>query len=410
MRMRPRRDSHVPLPHTPLAPHDTGPYTRQNYRIPDDNPFASVAGNVEEFYALGFRNPYSWSFDTATGKQWLGDVGDSFREEIDLVTRGGNYGWPLMEGDLTNLQPDVTAYLPNTTPTPPVYTYSHAEIADLSSIFGGFVYHGAALPELDGKLLYTDWITGRIWSLDLTQAPPTRTALLEDQFKFQPLGWGQDNEGEVYFIQYGLGDVGNDAVHGGHVKKIVRDPVVASAATRLTGTFLFKDVPALTPADDLVPYTVSSPLWSDGAVKQRWIRLPAGQKVSLVSGTGTTLDGTFKYPLGTMLIKQFDMAPDLTVAGRSRHLETRVMVVGNDTTYGYTFRWREDGSDADLVADGAGRGLHRHDHGNDAHLALPEPRAVLGGATATATRTRTTWFATTSTASSVSPARSSARR
>lgn len=339
-------NSHVPLPHTPQH---TGPYTRQNYRIPNDNPFANVAGNVEEFYALGFRNPYSWSFDTATGKLWLGDVGDSFREEINEVTKGGNYQWPIMEGELTNLNPDVTTYVPNSTPTPPVFAYSHAEIADLSSIFGGFVYHGSALPELDGKLLYTDWITGRIWSLDITQSPPPRTLLVQNQFKYQPLGWGQDNAGEVYFIQYGLGDKGDNSVHGGHIKKIVRDTV--KTPKRLTGTFLFKDVPSLTPADDLVPYTVSSPLWSDGAVKQRWIKVPAGKKISLITGTGTTMDGTFKYPVGTTFIKQFDMAEDLTVASRTRHIETRVMVVGNDTTYGYTFRWREDGSDADLVAD-----------------------------------------------------------
>jgi len=344
-------NSHVPLAHTPNAFHQSGPYTRQNYLIPNDNPFANVAGNVEEFYALGFRNPYSWSFDTATGKLWLGDVGDSFREEVDLVTKGANYQWPIMEGDLTNLQPDVTVYVPNTTPTPPVYVYSHASIADLSSIFGGFVYHGAALPELDGKLLYTDWITNHVWSLDITQSPPVRTALIENQYKSQPLGWGQDNAGEVYFIQYDLGDANSAAIHGGHVRKIVRDTVVASAPKQLTGTFLFKDVPSLTPAADLIPYTVSSPLWSDGAVKQRWLKLPAGQKVSLINGTGTTMDGTFKYPVGTMFIKQFDMAADLTITGRSRHLETRVMVVGNDTTYGYTFRWRPDGSDADLVAD-----------------------------------------------------------
>ena len=349
--------SHAPPAHDPTGVHAGQVFTRQNYLVPNDNPFVGTANAVEEFYALGFRNPYSWSFDTATNKLWLGDVGDSFREEINLVTKGANYQWPIMEGDLTNLAPDgmqpgTIPYVANTTPTAPAYSYSHAEIADLSSIFGGFVYHGTALPELGGKLLYTDWITGRIWSLDIAQSPPPRTALVENQYKYQPLGWGQDNAGEVYFIQYGLDKADGPAIAGGHVKKIVRDTVVASAPKRLVDTFLFKDVPSVTPADDLIAYTVSSPLWSDGAVKSRWIKLPAGQKVSLITGTGTAMDGTFKYPVGTMFIKQFDMATDLTVASRTRHLETRVMVVGNDTTYGYTFRWREDGSDADLVADG----------------------------------------------------------
>jgi glucose/arabinose dehydrogenase len=359
----------IPAGHTT----DLSPFTRQGYAIPNDNPFVGTVPNgLEEFYALGFRNPFSWSFDRQTGKMWLGDVGDSFREEINLVTKGGNYQWPIMEGELTNLNPDVTSYVPNSTPTPPAFYYSHAEMADLSSIFGGFVYHGTALPELGGKLLYTDWITGRIWSLDITQSPPTRTMLVQNQFKYQPLGWGQDNAGEVYFIQYGLGDVGNNAVHGGHVKKIVRDTIVDKTPKRLTGTFLFKDVPTLTPADDLVPYDVSSVLWSDGAVKKRWIKVPAGKKVSLVTGTGTTMDGTFKYPVGTMFIKQFDMAPEITIPGRTRHLETRVMVVGNDTTYGYTFRWREDGSDADLVPDGRDEAL------GDRNWHYPSPAQCWG--------------------------------
>lgn len=343
--------SHAPPAHTPIAPH-TGVFTRQNYGIPNDNPFVGVTNAVEEYWALGFRNPYSWSFDTATHELWLGDVGDSFREEINHVTKGGNYQWPIMEGELTNLSPDVTTYVPNTTPTPPAFYYSHADMADLSSIFGGFVYHGSALPELDGKLLYTDWIGGKIWSLDITQNPPPRTALVQNQWRYQPLGWGQDNAGEVYFMQYDLGDKGNLPLEGGHVKKIVRDTVLANVPKRLSDTFLFTDVKALTPAADLIPYTVTSLLWSDGAVKARWIKVPAGKQVSLISNTGTTMDGTFKYPVGTMFIKQFDMAQDLTIAARpSRHLETRVMVVGNDTTYGYTFRWRPDGSDADLVPD-----------------------------------------------------------
>jgi glucose/arabinose dehydrogenase len=336
----PAKSHAIPAGHTT----DLSPFTRQGYGIPNDNPFVgAVANGLEEFYALGFRNPFSWSFDRKTGDLWLGDVGDSFREEVNHVVKGGNYQWPIKEGELANVTTGITQYAIGT-PTPPVFSYSHAEIADLSSIFGGAVYRGASLPELEGKYVFTDWISNRVWALDLTRSPVTRTTLVDHQFKSQPMGIGQDNDGELYVLQYG--PTRGEAETGGHVKKLARDPSGGALPRRLRETFLFSDVPSLTPAADLVPYDVSSPLWSDGASKKRWIRLPRGQKVTAEA------DGTLKIPTGTIFVKQFDLPDDLTVAGRSRHLETRVMLVGRDTTYGYTFRWNAAGTDATIVTDG----------------------------------------------------------
>jgi len=324
---------------------DLTPFTRQGYLIPNDNPFVgTVANGLEEFWALGLRNPFSWSFDRQNGKMWLGDVGDSFREEVNLIVKGGNYQWPIKEGELSNGLTPITQYVAGT-PTPPAFYYTHAEIADLSSIFGGFVYRGASLPELAGKFVYTDWISNRFWALDIDKSPVTRTTLIENIFKSQPMGFGEDNDGEVYVLQYG--PTSNEPEFGGHIKKLVRDTSASAIPRRLRETFLFTDVPSLTPAANLVPYDVSSPLWSDGASKQRWIRLPAGKKV------GVEADGSLKLPVGTVFVKQFDLPTGFTVQGRTRHLETRVMVVGSDTTYGYTFRWNAAGTDADLVTDGA---------------------------------------------------------
>lgn len=333
--------SHAPPAHTTSL----SPFTRQGYWIPNDNPFVgAVANGLEEFWALGFRNPFSWSFDRQTGKMWLGDVGDSFREEINEVVKGGNYQWPLKEGELDGIGTSITAYTVGT-PTPPVFAYSHAEIADLSSVFGGIVYRGPTLTELTGKFLYSDWISNRIWALDIEKSPVTRTTLVDNQFKSQPMGIGEDNDGEFYILQYGP-DARDEVAGGGHVMKMVKDTSGQDVPRRLKGTFLFDDVPSLKPAANLVPYEVTSPLWSDGAVKKRWIRLPQGQKVSVKP------DGSLSYPVGTVFVKQFDLPGDFKVANRTPHLETRVMVVGSDTTYGYTFRWRPDGSDADLVSDG----------------------------------------------------------
>ncbi|MDF2697194.1 MAG: hypothetical protein K0S65_5577, partial [Labilithrix sp.] len=340
--------SHPPPAHTPVAVDPTKPisiFTRQGYFIPNDNPFVNAVPNgLEEFYALGFRNPFGFSFDRQTGEMWMGDVGDSFREEINQVIKGGNYQWPLKEGELDNVDTKITNYTVGV-PTPPKFYYSHAEMADLSSIFGGIVYRGASLPELNGKYLYTDWISNRIWALDIAQSPPTRTTLIDNQFKMQPMGIGEDNDGEFYILQYGP-DFSEEAWSGGRIKKIVRDASRDALPKRLKETTLFDDVPSLTPAANLVPYDVSSPLWSDGSVKKRWIRLPQGQKVTL------NPDGTLKFPVGTVFVKQFDLPENMAIAGRSRRLETRVLIVGTETTYGYSFRWNTAGTDANLVGEG----------------------------------------------------------
>lgn len=378
-------NSHVPLPHTRAT---GGLYFRDltSYRIPNDNPWANVAGNVEEYFAMGFRNPYSWTIDPKTGVIWEGDVGDSFREEVNRIERGKNYQWPIMEGELTNAAPHggpvgSVPFLAGTAPgVAPVFHYSHAEIADLSSIFGGPVYHGASLPELEGKYLYTDWPTNHVWALDLAASPVKRTLLISNQFKSQPMGWGQDNAGEAYLIQYGPSRADGDAIAGGHIKKLVRDTTLATTPRRLKGTVFFSDVPSLTPAADMIPYTVSSPLWSDGASKTRWIRVPAGQKITLNSAPGSVNDGTLKFPVGTAFIKQFDLPEDFQAKDRAtRHLETRVLVVGTDTTYGYTFRWRPTGTDADLVADGQDETLVNAANPSDVrNWHYPSPAQCLG--------------------------------
>ena len=341
--------SHPPPPHTPVGTDPAHPisiFSRQGYFIPNDNPFVGAVPNgLEEFYALGFRNPFAFSFDRQTGEMWMGDVGDSFREEINQVVKGGNYQWPLKEGELANFGTKLTSYTVGT-PTAPVYSYGHSEMADLASVFGGFVYRGASLPELNGKYIFTDWISNRVWALDIGQAQPTRTTLIDNQFKMQPMGTGEDNDGELYILQYGP-DFSDPAWAGGRVKRLVRDTSADALPKRLKETTLFEDVPSLKPAADLVPYEVSAPLWSDGSVKTRWIRLPQGEKVTL------NADGTFTFPVGTVFVKQFDLPASMTIANRSRRLETRVMVVGDDTTYGYTFRWNADGTDATLVSESA---------------------------------------------------------
>ncbi len=303
--------SHAP-PRQPDGGHTQG------YFIPNDNPFVGVPNAMEEFFALGFRNPYSLSFDRQTGALWVGDVGDTWREEVNLVTSGGNYEWPVREGELVR----TTAAITLGTATPPKFTYTHAEQGDLTSILGGFVYRGSALPELAGKYVYTDWPSCRVWALSVAGATVTRTTLLENQ-QCNPTGITEGPDGELYLM------------YVGGISKLVRDPAPAEVPKKLSETVLFDDVAAMTTAPGLVPYAINSPLWSDGAAKQRWIAVPQGKEVAFAA------DGGLEFPIGTMFVKQFDLPPN--------RVETRVLVVGEDDTYGVTYRWNDAGTDAELV-------------------------------------------------------------
>jgi uncharacterized repeat protein (TIGR03806 family) len=310
--------SHPP-PRSPADGRSSG------YFIPNDNPFVGVRGALEEYWALGLRNPFSFSFDRATGDLWAGDVGDTWREEINLIAKGGNYEWPIREGELVR----SNAALAIGTAQPPRYSYAHSSMADLTAIFGGFVYRGKQLPELTGKYVYSDWPSCRIWAI----AGGKRTTLIDSEWRRTPLGLAEDKDGELYVL------------HIGGVAKLARDSSAVDLPKRLSETTLFADVAGLVPASNLVPYDIRSPLWSDGAVKQRFIRVPNGAHVELGDG------GVMKFPAGTILVKHFELPPSVVPSRRTRRLETRVLVHGTDTAYGVSYRWNAQGTDAELVAE-----------------------------------------------------------
>ncbi|HEV2250615.1 MAG TPA: PQQ-dependent sugar dehydrogenase [Candidatus Limnocylindria bacterium] len=165
---------------------------RTRYRVPSDNPFAGGGGRGE-IWAYGLRNPWRFSFDTETGLLWLGDVGQNQWEEIDLVSRGANYGWNVMEGThCYNASSCSTAGL-----TLPVAEYPHTLGC---SVTGGFVDRGA-VPELRGVYVYGDYCSGRIWGLryaDGRIVGPVQIATSG----FAIGSFAQDRAGEVYVLQY----------------------------------------------------------------------------------------------------------------------------------------------------------------------------------------------------------------
>ena len=125
--------------------------------IPADNPFAGQSGKLGAIWAYGFRNPWRFQFDSATGKLYGGDVGNFSWEEVNHIVKGGNYGWPLHEGECTS---GCTGYID------PIYTYPHD--GESAAVTGGPVYRGEMFPsEYQGDLFFGDYAKGFIKSADL---------------------------------------------------------------------------------------------------------------------------------------------------------------------------------------------------------------------------------------------------
>ena len=167
----------------------------EGYSVPADNPFVGQGSARGEIWAYGLRNPWRFSFDTATGDLWVGDVGQNTREEIDFVTRGGNYGWPIMEGlGCLDGADDCNRYLL----LPPVADYGRD---DGCSVTGGFVYRGSEIPELAGAYVYADYCSGQIWALRYDGTAVTEHERIA-QADFAVSSFAQGNDGEFYVLDH----------------------------------------------------------------------------------------------------------------------------------------------------------------------------------------------------------------
>jgi glucose/arabinose dehydrogenase len=171
------------------------------YVVPESNPWKAESGARTEIWAYGLRNPWKFSFDRKTGDLYIGDVGQSLYEEINVQSAdsagGENYGWNEMEGmhcfEIPDCNPDDYVL--------PVLEYPHGE--DGVSVTGGFVYRGTQLPELEGAYLYADFASGKVWTLRFTEGVWTNE-LLEDT-EFAVSSFGEDESGELYLTDFASG-------------------------------------------------------------------------------------------------------------------------------------------------------------------------------------------------------------
>lgn len=172
------------------------------YAIPGDNPFAGEEGARAEIYAYGLRNPWRFSFDPATGRLFAADVGQDAVEEIDVVTRGGNYGWDLMEGDICNIGPPEDCRGRGL--TAPIATYDHSQGF---SVTGGFVYRGRRIPGLCGVYLYADYGSRRIWGLRYAADSGVTAQRELMQVPLNVSSFGRDTDGELYLLGHRSGRI-----------------------------------------------------------------------------------------------------------------------------------------------------------------------------------------------------------
>jgi uncharacterized repeat protein (TIGR03806 family) len=297
------------------------------YGIPTNNPFKS-GGGAPEVYALGFRNPFRFSFDRETGDLWVGDVGQEKWEEIDKVEAGKNYGWPCREGkhDYINDNPNVCPSM--TGLTDPVYEYEHVG-GNGASVTGGFVYRGAAMPAFQGSYVFGDFMNFQTFALTFDaggQAKATPIDLIGPATGFT--GFTEDDDGEIYAT----------TILENRLYKLVTAgaPPPSSFPERLSKTGCFDPTDVKKPVLAMIPYAVNAPLWSDGAEKERFLALPDGKTITVRP------DGDFDIPIGSVLAKTFMLG--------GKRIETRLFIRHDDGDWaGYSYEWNDAETDAVLL-------------------------------------------------------------
>ena len=315
----------------------------QPYAIPADNPFAggalcsdggSGSDSCPEIYASGFRNPWRWSFDGPSGRLWVADVGQSSFEEINVVERGGNYGWEVREGRhcFEPASGCSTAGILD-----PVAEYGRNLGA---AVTGGYVYRGAQVPALVGRYVFADFESGLIGSLapdggggffiEQLVRPGTTPDGASGQLSISAFGQGED--GELLVLDYGRGAIGRLVFTQGGGSDNVPDLLSETGCLNLTEA-------GAPPLPSLIPYGLNSVFWSDGAEKERWLGLPDGQNIDVPD------DGDWQPPNGTVIVKHFRMG--------DRVAETRLFMRHPDGGWaGYTYQWNETQTEATRVRGG----------------------------------------------------------
>ncbi len=300
------------------------------YQIPADNPFVNMPDVRPEIWAFGFRNPWRMSFDKVRGDLWVGDVGWQLWEMVYRVERGGNYGWPIMEGPQPALPESRRGPAPI---SPPVVSHPHSEAA---SITGGFVYHGERLQDLKDVYIYGDFQSGKVWGLKYEGGRVTSHKELA-QTPVQLVSFGEDNAGEIYLVDYQRSQQIYQLVpnvdNGQHV----------NFPRKLSETGLFSSIKEQIPSPGVTDYAINAAQWADHTSAQRWMALPGEEPVKIESAA------KWIFPDGAVLAKTVSIEMSSGEPSSLRRLETQVLHREDGAWRPYTYAWNDEQSEAELV-------------------------------------------------------------
>lgn len=322
------------------------------YKIPADNPFIgtttwhdaaiSPATVRTEIYATGLRNPLRFNFDPGTGRLFLGDVGQERWEEINIIVKGGDYGWSWREGT----QPFTSGPAPTTppangfTPVEPIFDYGRSTpVIFGNSVCGGMVYRGNQLTELQGKYIFADiYGGGGIIAALAETSPGVWGAVQSLTTRAQVVDFGTDPRNGEPLLCSLLGTV----------VRLVRSgtPTGTAPPAALSATGAFSNLGTLTPNTGIVAYEPNVNFWSDHAIKSRWFAIKNTTDTMTFNSTGN-----WTFPTGTVWIKHFDIETTRGVPATRRKLETRFLVKTTTGVYGLSYRWNAGQTDATLVAE-----------------------------------------------------------
>ncbi|MDA1018468.1 MAG: PQQ-dependent sugar dehydrogenase, partial [Planctomycetota bacterium] len=309
----------------------------RNYGIPDDNPFVNLDGARPEIWAYGLRNPWKFGVDSKSGEIFAADNGWESWEMVHRIVRGGNCGWPIMEGRAV-LRSEVKRG--PTSIRPPVKDHPHSEA---NSVIGGPVYRGRKLKELDGTFVYGDYITGTIWGLKSDgDASYSHSTLVDTDQRITAFAEG--SQGELFVLDYDF---------TGQIYELLPSGLTDTSADfprRLSRTGLFVSEKSgafaasgnLEPAAGVVDFDVIVKRWMDDAVADRFVAIPGNGVVTL----STDSSKPAAYPNGTVFVKHIRMPQD---GAASIRLETQLLHLDHGQWHPHSYLWNEAGTDAELV-------------------------------------------------------------
>ncbi len=294
---------------------------------PADNPWVGDKGPQAETWAYGLRDPAGCAIDRDGGPVWCVDVGGT-NSEVSQVSIGSNLGWPSVEGRTCRLpsgdcfQLDVQG---------PQAVFDHLEGCGATS--GALVRDGD--PLLDGAFVFADRCSGDIWGTRPASAELPGVTARIGRWEVPPVAFDSDGQGRVWSV---------DA--DGVVGRVRPEPTDATFPRWLSDSGCFEELRTQAPAADVVPYEVNAALWTDGADKRRAFALPPGERLSIAD------DGTLVFPEGSIVLKTFAFPLDPDRPDDLQAVETRVMILRRLGWEFHSYRWNEDGTDAELLLDG----------------------------------------------------------